>query len=140
MFKSRAATALPTLEKALSQETVGSVKVALEQARAAILLTTPDTSEADKLKAIAIVRDRGDQDALGLLSDIPARETPVVAKAASDAIAAIQTHLANGMRCRISGTGFRSARFFPAAIGLAITFGVMGVINMAHGEMVMLGA
>src|SRR6185437_15910766 len=27
-----------------------------------------------------------------------------------------------------------------AAIGLAITFGVMGVINMAHGEMVMIGA
>ena len=27
-----------------------------------------------------------------------------------------------------------------AAIGLAITFGVMGVINMAHGEMIMLGA
>ena len=27
-----------------------------------------------------------------------------------------------------------------AALGLAITFGLMGVINMAHGEMVMLGA
>ncbi len=27
-----------------------------------------------------------------------------------------------------------------AAIGLAVTFGVMGVINMAHGEMIMLGA
>ena len=27
-----------------------------------------------------------------------------------------------------------------AAIGLAITFGVMGVINMAHGEMIMIGA
>src|SRR5690606_29567620 len=27
-----------------------------------------------------------------------------------------------------------------AAVGLAITFGVMGVINMAHGEMIMLGA
>ena len=27
-----------------------------------------------------------------------------------------------------------------AAVGLAITFGVMGVINMAHGEMVMIGA
>ena len=30
--------------------------------------------------------------------------------------------------------------FFLAAIGLAITFGVMGVINMAHGEFIMLGA
>ena len=27
-----------------------------------------------------------------------------------------------------------------AALGLAITFGLMGVINMAHGEMLMLGA
>ncbi|WP_407937496.1 ABC transporter permease subunit, partial [Neptuniibacter marinus] len=27
-----------------------------------------------------------------------------------------------------------------ASIGLVITFGVMGVINMAHGEMIMLGA
>ncbi len=30
--------------------------------------------------------------------------------------------------------------YFLAAIGLAITFGVMGVINMAHGEFIMLGA
>jgi len=30
--------------------------------------------------------------------------------------------------------------FFLAAIGLAITFGVMGVINMAHGEFIMMGA
>jgi urea transport system permease protein len=30
--------------------------------------------------------------------------------------------------------------FFLAAIGLAITFGVMGVINMAHGEFIMIGA
>jgi urea transport system permease protein len=141
VFKSRAATALPTLEKALSQETVGRVKVALEQARAAILLTTPETSEADKLKAIAIVRDRGDQDALGLLSDIPARETPVVAKAASDAIAAIQTHLAEWDAVQNLWYGLSlGSVLLLAAIGLAITFGVMGVINMAHGEMVMLGA
>ena len=30
--------------------------------------------------------------------------------------------------------------YFLAAIGLAVTFGVMGVINMAHGEFIMMGA
>ena len=33
-----------------------------------------------------------------------------------------------------------AAIFFLAAIGLAITFGVMGVINMAHGEFITMGA
>lgn len=50
---------------------------------------------------------------------------------------------------RIAFYGFVEQLFFGlslgsvlvlAAIGLAITFGVMGVINMAHGEMIMLGA
>jgi urea transport system permease protein len=141
VFKSRSASALPIVEKALAQETDNRVKVALEQARAAILLTTPGTSAADKLSAIAVVRDRGDQDALGLLSDIPARETPVVAKAASDAISAIQSHLAlwDAVQNAWYGLSLGSVLLL-AAIGLAITFGVMGVINMAHGEMVMLGA
>jgi urea transport system permease protein len=141
VFKSRAESALPPVEKALSEETDSRVKVALEQAWAAILLTTPGASEADKLKAIAIVRDRGDQDALGLLSDIPAHETPVVAKAASDAIGAIQTHLAEWDAVQNLWYGLSlGSVLLLAAIGLAITFGVMGVINMAHGEMVMLGA
>jgi urea transport system permease protein len=141
VFKSRSASALPTVEKALAQETDSRVKVALEQARAAILLTTPGTSQTDKLSAIAIVRDRGDQDALGLLADIPARETPVVAKAASDAINAIQRRLAiwDAVQNAWYGLSLGSVLLL-AAIGLAITFGVMGVINMAHGEMVMLGA
>ena len=141
VFKSRSAGALPTVEKAMAQETDSRVKVALEQARAAILLTTPGTSEADKLSAIAVVRDRGDQDALGLLADIPARETPVVAKAASDAINAIQRRLAiwDAVQNAWYGLSLGSVLLL-AAIGLAITFGVMGVINMAHGEMVMLGA
>ncbi len=141
VFKSRAASALPTVEKALAVEIDNRDKVALEQARAAILLTTPGTSEADKLKAIAIVRDRGDQDALGLLSDVPAHETPVVAKAAGDAIGAIQTHLAEWDAVQNLWYGLSlGSVLLLAAIGLAITFGVMGVINMAHGEMVMLGA
>ncbi len=141
VFKSRQAGALPTLETAIAKETDNRIKVVLEQARAAILLTTAGTLEADKLQAIAIVRDRGDQDALGLLSDIPAHELPVVAKAASDAIGAIQTRLAEWGAVQNLWYGLSlGSVLLLAAIGLAITFGVMGVINMAHGEMVMLGA
>ena len=45
------------------------------------------------------------------------------------------------MRCRMLWYGLSlGSVLLLAAIGLAITFGVMGVINMAHGEMVMLGA
>ncbi|MFZ3361024.1 MAG: urea ABC transporter permease subunit UrtB [Xanthobacteraceae bacterium] len=141
VFKSRQVSALPTLDAALAKESDSRTKVALEQARAAILLNVPGTSEADKLKAIATIRDRGDQDALGLLSDIPARESPTVARAASDAIAAIKTRLAEWGAIQNAWYGISlGSVLLLAAIGLAITFGVMGVINMAHGEMVMLGA
>ena len=33
-----------------------------------------------------------------------------------------------------------SSIFLLASLGLAITFGLMGVINMAHGEFIMIGA
>ena len=64
-----------------------------------------------------------------------------VRNAASKAITKIES--------RVSLFGYLETLFFGlslgsilalAAIGLAITFGVMGVINMAHGEMIMIGA
>ena len=141
VFKSHEASALPTLDKAIAQESDASVKRALEQARAAIVLNTPGATDAQKLDAIAIVRDRGDQDALALLADIPNHESPAVAHAATAAIAAIQTRLAEWDAVQNAWYGISlGSVLLLAAIGLAITFGVMGVINMAHGEMVMLGA
>ena len=141
VFKSHEASALPTLDKAIAQETDASIKRILEQARAAIILNTPGSSDAQKLDAIAVIRDRGDQDALALLADIPHRESPAVAKAATAAIASIQTRLAEWDAVQNAWYGLSlGSVLLLAAIGLAITFGVMGVINMAHGEMVMLGA
>ena len=141
VFKSHERSALPTLEKAIAQETNGGVKTAMEQARAAILLNTPGVTDAQKIAAIAVLRDRGDEDAQALLADIPSREAPAVAKAATDAIAAIQTRLAEWEAVQNAWYGISlGSVLLLAAIGLAITFGVMGVINMAHGEMVMLGA
>ena len=141
VFKSREASAIPTLETAIAKETDSRTKLALELARAAILLNMPGTSDADKLAAIAIVGNRGDQDAPALLADIPARESPMVARAAIDAINTIQTRLREWGAVQDAWYGISlGSVLLLAAIGLAITFGVMGVINMAHGEMVMLGA
>ena len=66
---------------------------------------------------------------------------PNVARAATSAIASIQSNLALWSMVQNVWYGLSlGSVLLLAAIGLAITFGVMGVINMAHGEMVMLGA
>ena len=60
---------------------------------------------------------------------------------AAEAITAIDQHLARWQMVQHLWYGLSlGSVLLLAAIGLAITFGVMGVINMAHGEMVMLGA
>jgi urea transport system permease protein len=64
-----------------------------------------------------------------------------VQRAARDAVAAIQNQLAVWATVQNLWYGLSlGSVLLLAAIGLAITFGVMGVINMAHGEMVMIGA
>ena len=65
VFKSRDANALPALEQAIAKETDARVKRALIEARAAVVLYLDTASEADKLEAITVIRQRGDQDALG---------------------------------------------------------------------------
>ncbi len=146
VFASHAATALPGLDTALAKETDPTVKAALDQARAAVLAAKPDASAADKLAAVATLKARGDQDALGLLTPL-ASASPDDASldgvrvAAKAAAGSIQTRLAlwGALQNVWYGLSLGSVLLL-AAIGLAITFGVMGIINMAHGEMVMLGA
>jgi urea transport system permease protein len=141
VFKSRDASALPTLDAALAKETDARVKQALSEARAAVIVLQPDAAEADKLAAVAAIRARGDQDALGLLGAVPPESPAAVRKAATEAISAIQGRLQFWEALQNAWYGLSlGSVLLLAAIGLAITFGVMGVINMAHGEMVMLGA
>ena len=141
VFKSRAANALPTLETALAKEQDPRVKRALTEARAAVILAGDKGSEEEKIAAVDIVRQRGDQDALALLSSLPADTSPAVMKAATATIGAIKNRLVLWEAVQNAWYGISlGSVLLLAAIGLAITFGVMGVINMAHGEMVMLGA
>ena len=141
VFRSRDLSALPNLEKALAKETNPRVKSALEQARAAVILYDPKSSAADKIAATTVIRDRGDQDSLGLLDGLSHDLPPEVKAAVAKARASIAHTLAlwNTVQNAWYGLSLGSVLLL-AAIGLAITFGVMGVINMAHGEMVMLGA
>ena len=62
-------------------------------------------------------------------------------QSAKDGVATIESDLAMWATVQNAWYGLSlGSVLLLAAIGLAITFGVMGVINMAHGEMVMIGA
>jgi urea transport system permease protein len=140
MFLSADPENTPLLDEALAEEKDDKVKALMEQARAAAVLKTKATREA-YVAAIEIIVDRGDRAALGILTSslagAPDDAKPVIASG----IAQIERHLQllNIAQNVWYGVSLGSVLLL-AAIGLAITFGVMGVINMAHGEMVMIGA
>ncbi len=141
VFKSHDENALPVIDDALAKETNKAVKAAFTEARAAILLYKADATEQEKLEAVAVVKAKGDQEAMALLTGLPGDVPPNVARAATSAIASIQSNLAMWSMVQNAWYGLSlGSVLLLAAIGLAITFGVMGVINMAHGEMVMIGA
>ena len=70
VFKSRDVSALPALDAALAKESDARIKRALQQARAAIVIFQPSATETEKVQAISIIQDRGDQDARGLLAQL----------------------------------------------------------------------
>jgi urea transport system permease protein len=141
VFKSHDETMLPTVETALKAEKNAAAKQAFAEARAAILLFKPDATDPEKLDAIATMKARGDQEALALLTGMPGPQSQAVAGAIAGAKASIDRNLALWSMVQNGWYGLSlGSVLLLAAIGLAITFGVMGVINMAHGEMVMLGA
>ena len=66
---------------------------------------------------------------------------PDITQAAENALASVETRVAAAQTVDLTLDALSLASiFFLAAIGLAITFGVMGVINMAHGKFIMMGA
>jgi urea transport system permease protein len=142
VFRTHDAKALPALQTQLAKESDPRVIAALKLAQASIFATSDTTSTEDRLSAIASLKERGDQDAQSLIDGIAQKATdPAVKSAAESALSAIHARLALWSVAQNLWYGISaSSVLLLAAIGLAITFGVMGVINMAHGEMVMLGA
>ncbi|MCB1940034.1 MAG: urea ABC transporter permease subunit UrtB, partial [Rhodocyclaceae bacterium] len=138
---------MPLLEPALEAEqdkeihailalAVARVNLASEQpakrARAATLLgESSDASVKFMLTALL------EKDANGQFAEPDAG----VRAAAKDSINAIERRLAIADLASTAFTGLSlGSILLLAALGLAITYGVMGVINMAHGELLMVGA
>lgn len=137
--------ALPLLEHALSAEKDTAIRKELALAHAATILAQPPVADqlAARMQAVAALRATGGLEARGLLASVGAAEAedPQLRKAAQEAVSSIDWRLrawSIGQNA-FYGLSFGSVLLL-AATGLAITFGVMGVINMAHGELVMIGA
>jgi urea transport system permease protein len=140
ILKSGDPTTLPALEKAIAAEKDADVKALLSQAASAATLKS-DKPLADKMAAIEILKTRTDRETSSLLTSFAATAEGDVKLAALAAAEAIEGGQAKWAAAQNIWYGLSlGSVLLLAAIGLAITFGVMGVINMAHGEMVMLGA
>ena len=144
IFKARDTEAIETIDEALKAETDPGIVTLLREARAAAILNS-DTSEQDKIAAVEVIKARGDQEARAILAATADASASAGQSALHDASARALSHVEqilaawNAAQNVWYGLSLGSVLLL-AAIGLAITFGVMGVINMAHGEMVMIGA
>jgi urea transport system permease protein len=127
------------LAKALAAEKDAHVRQALIVALAATRLVAG--SQEEQLAAVAELGRSSDPQVRSLLTQQRDAADPEVKRAVDAALNAVE------QRLKLIGVGITlfeglslGSILLLAAIGLAVTFGVMGVINMAHGEMIMLGA
>jgi urea transport system permease protein len=134
---------LPALKARLAVETDENVKRALRESIAIAQLK--DANDEMKLAALVELKELNSLASADFitrsLKESEAAEKPVLVKAAKEALKAVELHRS---AVDFFGTLFRGVSLgsilLVAALGLAITFGLMRVINMAHGEMIAVGA
>jgi urea transport system permease protein len=133
---------LPLIEKALAAETEAGLKADLQLLRAAVLISSSD--KAKRLEAAtALAASRSPATKTLLLDRLkPDAESDAEVRAQLQiALSNIESRLAWGERLGVIFTGASlGSILLLVALGLAITYGLMGVINMAHGELMMIGA
>lgn len=142
----RNAEYLPFLKGRLEREKDAEVKRALQEA----IALTQTISGVEETRVSAI-RELGELRSINSISFLQAMRDEAktepeklgkkTSSAVNNAIYTIENYMWWG---NLFGTAFRglslAAVLLVAALGLAITFGLMGVINMAHGEIIMIGA
>ena len=137
---------LPAIERALAKEQDPEIKPLLTLTQATIRLSSSDKPQ--RIAAIRALAESRDPKTKMLLLPLVEKKGAEFAEPDGDvraeaelSLRAIESRLATGETIgRIfSGISLGSILLL-AALGLAITYGLMGVINMAHGELIMIGA
>ena len=131
---------LPLIEKAFATEQNAQLKDQLGMIRAAVLLNSSD--KAKRLVAATLLAQSGQSSTKTVLLERLKIETEPDVKAALQAsLRTVEGALAWGDRLGAIFSGISlGSILLLVALGLAITYGLMGVINMAHGELMMIGA
>lgn len=135
---------LPLIDKALAAETDAKLKTEIGLLRAAIMVSSQD--KAKRLEAAIELAGSNEPATKNLLIERlkPAPEGEAdgeVRAKLQSALSALESRLAWGERLGVIFTGLSLGSILVlVALGLAITYGLMGVINMAHGELMMIGA
>lgn len=134
------AAKLPLFEKALAAEHDAGLRAQLDALVAGARLSSTDPGQ--RRAAAAELAGSADPATRALLLDRLSTEADPGAKAAMQkAVADIGERLAWGERAQLLFSGLSlGSVLLLVALGLAITYGLMGVINMAHGELLMVGA
>ena len=129
------------IETLYSSETNKDVKAEMGLALAISTALSSELPNSTRIAAIQRLSSSLENTVRNKLTQLANQDNPAIKKAAEQAL--------NSISQRTERFAFLNQLFFGlslgsvlllASIGLAITFGVMGVINMAHGEMIMLGA
>ena len=141
----RQASSLPEqlFDAAARDETDPGLKTQISAVAQAAALNSPDP--AKRIAALGRIAATPDRRALtlvrALVNDPAYVADPAFKRAVDAATATIDRGIAIGdvLATLYNGLSFASI-LFMAAIGLAVIFGLMGVINLAQGELIMLGA
>ena len=133
---------LPLIDKALVTETDAKLRAELDLLRAAIMVTSSD--KAKRLAAATALAASNEPATKNLLIERLAPGVEADAEVRTQlraALTRLESRLAWGERLGVVFTGLSLGSILVlVALGLAITYGLMGVINMAHGELMMIGA
>ena len=133
---------LPVLQKRLVVETDEAVRQQLKIAVAKLQLANPNAQV--RRQAMVMLGHSSDPETQALLLPYTDKEHEAdagVRAAAAESLKSLQQRLFWGEMLGQAFMGISlGSVLLLAALGLAITYGLLGVINMAHGEMLMLGA